>query len=62
MAFFDSKVSKFLLDDTGGTQRDLSAYLTDVRGLPGRRELNEVTALGDGGPRFIPAWKTSRSP
>ena len=54
MAFFDSKVAKFLLDDTGGTQRDLSAYLTDVRGLPGRRELNEVTALGDGGARFIP--------
>ena len=54
MAFFDSKVSKFLLDDTGGTQRDLSAYLTEVRGLPGQRALNEVTALGDSGARFIP--------
>ena len=54
MAFFDSKESKFLLDDTGGTQRDLSAYITDVRGLPGPRNLNEVTALGDSGAKFIP--------
>ena len=54
MAIFDSKESKFLLDDTGGTQRDLSAYITDVRGLPGPRTLNEVTALGDSGAKFIP--------
>ena len=54
MAFFDSKVSKFLIDDTGGTQRDLSPYITDVRGLPGLRNLNEVTALGDSGAKFIP--------
>ena len=44
MAFFNSKVSKFLIDDTGSVQRDLSAYVTEVRGLPGRRNLNE----GDG--------------
>ena len=43
MAFFDSKVSKFLIDDTGSVQRDLSAYITEVRGLPGSRNLNEVT-------------------
>ena len=54
MAFFDSKVSKFLIDDTGATQRDLSPYLADIRGLPGVRGLNEVTALGDDGARFIP--------
>ena len=54
MAFFDSKVSKLLIDDTGGTQRDLSPYITDVRGLPGLRNLNEVTALGDSGAKFIP--------
>ena len=53
MAFFDSKVSKLLINDTGGTQRDLSAYITDVRGLPGPRSLNEVTALGDSGARFV---------
>ena len=54
MSFFDSKVSKFLLDDTGSVQRDLSAYVTDVRGLPGPRALNETTALGDSGAKFIP--------
>ena len=54
MAFFDSKVSKFLLDDTGSTQRDLSAFITEVRGLPGARLLNEITALGDSGARFVP--------
>lgn len=54
MAFFDSKTSKFLINDTGAVQRDLSAYITEVRGLPGPRNLNEVTALGDSGARFIP--------
>ena len=53
MAFFDSKVSRFLIDDTGAVQRDLSAYITEVRGLPGLRNLNEVTALGDSGAKFI---------
>ena len=53
MAFFDSKVSKFRIDDTGSVLRDLSAYLTEVRGLPGARGLNEVTALGDSGAKYI---------
>jgi hypothetical protein len=42
------------MNDTGGVQRDLSQYIREVRGLPGRRALNEVTALGDSGVRFIP--------
>ncbi len=54
MAFFDSKASRFLIDDTGSVQRDLSAYIAEVRALPGPRNLNEVTALGDSGTRFIP--------
>ena len=53
MAFFDSKVSKFRIDDTGSVLRDLSSYLTEVRGLPGTRGLNEVTALGDSGAKYI---------
>ena len=53
MAFFDSKVSKFRIDDTGSVLRDLSAYITEVRGLPGPRDLNEVTALGDSGAKYI---------
>ena len=54
MTFFDSKVSKFSIDDPGSVPRDLSAYLTEIRGLPGSRLLNEVTALGDAGAKFIP--------
>ncbi len=54
MTFFDSKVSKFSIDDSADLPRDLSAYLTEIRGLPGPRSLNEVTALGDSGAKFIP--------
>ena len=54
MAFFDSRVSRFRIYDAGGTRRDLSPYLTSVSGLPGDRTLNEVTALGDAGARFVP--------
>ena len=54
MAFIDGRGSRFSIADTGGTMRDLSAYITEVRGLPGERGLNEVTALGDSGPRFGP--------
>ena len=54
MAFFDSRVSRFLLFDAGGTRRDLSPFITDVRGLPGDRALNDVTALADSGARFTP--------
>ena len=37
----------------GGVRRDLSAYLTEVGGLPGARGLTEVTALGDDGVSFV---------
>ena len=54
MTLFDSKVSKFSIDDPGTVPLDLSSYLTEIRGLPGPRLLNEVTALGDAGAKFIP--------
>ena len=54
MAFIDGRGSRFRIADTGGTMRDLSAYITEVRGLPGERALNDVTALGDAGARFKP--------
>ena len=42
-----------------GTQawlvKDITPYVVSVDGLPGPRELSEVTALGDGGRAFIPA-------
>ena len=54
MAFIDGRGSRFRIADEGGTMRDLSAYITEVRGLPGERTLNDVTALGDSGTRFKP--------
>ena len=59
MGFFDSKVSRFQIEDAGGGLRDLSAYIVSVRGLPGVRNLNEVTALGDGGAKFIAGLEDS---
>ena len=44
MAFIDGRGSRFSIADTGGVMRDLSAYITEVRGLPGERALNDVTA------------------
>ena len=52
MAFTDGRRSRFRIADSGGVMRDLSAYITEVSGLPGERTLNEVTALGDLGARF----------
>ena len=53
MAFFNSKSSRFSIEDTGGAERDLSAYLTEVAGLPGRRVLDDITSLADTGRRYM---------
>ena len=55
MAFFNSKTSTFELDDTGAVQRDISAFINSIEGLPGPRNLSEVTALPDTGSKWIPA-------
>ena len=60
MALFDSSSSRFLLDDTAGTQRDLSLYLTRVDGLPGRRLLRETTSMSDTGRTFLPDVEDGR--
>ena len=54
MAFFDSGSSRFLINDARGAERDLSAFVTHVSGLPGTRALTEVTALADSGRKFVP--------
>lgn len=59
MAFNDAKQQVFKIDDTGATIRALTAYIDEVRGIPGPRNLNEVTALGDGGAKFIPGLENS---
>ena len=53
MAFFDSRVATFAFAD-GTSERALAPYITELSGLPGPRNLNEVTALGDTGARWIP--------
>jgi len=55
MAKFNSKVSKFLIKDTGGTVRDLSAYLTEISGIPGERELIPWLTIGGSSREKIPS-------
>lgn len=50
MAFFDSSVSRALV-----AQYDLSSYLTELRGLPGARNLNPATTFGDVGVKHQPS-------
>lgn len=54
MAFAHGKDSAFKIDDSGGTLRTLSTYTDEVSGLPGERNLAEVTAFGDQGTKSIP--------
>lgn len=54
MAKFNSRVSKFLIDDSSGNMRDLSAFLTEISGLPGERELSDSTTIGDAGRERFP--------
>ena len=54
MAFVHGKDAVFKLDDSGGTLRTLTSYVDNVSGLPGGRDLAEVTAFGDGGTKSIP--------
>lgn len=55
MAFFDSQSSYFAFDQTvGGALVSMGAFISEISGLPGPRNLNDVTALGDAGAKFIP--------
>ena len=59
MALFNSRDSFFSINDTAGTSRDLSSFITEIDGLPGERELAEVTALGDSGRNWIPSLQNA---
>lgn len=54
MARAHGKNAVFSLDDSSGTLRTLTTSVDNVSGLPGARELSEVTAFGDGGVKNIP--------
>lgn len=55
MTFVHGKDAVFSLDDSGGTLRNIKIYLNGVSGLPGARQLSEVTAFGDSGTKSIPS-------
>jgi hypothetical protein len=54
MSFVHGKGAVFSIDDSGGTLRTVTVYLNAVNGLPGARQLSEVTAFGDAGTKSIP--------
>jgi len=53
MAFTHGKKAYFGLDNSGGTITNIRPYTDSVSGLPGARNLSEVTAFGDEGARWI---------
>ena len=58
--FVFSKDSNMYMDDSGGTLREITAYVTGVDGLPGEVELQDITVFGDGGHKFIPGLKNAQ--
>jgi hypothetical protein len=60
MSFVDSQNSVFKLDDSSGTLRTLTQYVNSVDGLPGARNLNEVTAFSDTGTKSIPSIQNGK--
>ena len=58
--FAFSKDSNMYMDDSGGTLREITAYVTGVDGLPGEQELSDITAFGDAGHKFIPGLKNAQ--
>jgi len=57
--FQHSKNSRFNIDDSAGTIRKVTAYVTGVEGLPGEQELSDISAFGDAGHKFIPGLKNA---
>lgn len=60
MSFIHGKNSYFQIDDSSGTLRVLSGFIDNVSGLPGGRELADVTALGAVGHGFIPGLQNPK--
>lgn len=58
--FGHSKNSAMYVDDSGGSLRAITSYVTGVEGLPGEQELSDITAFGDGGRKFIPGLQNAR--
>lgn len=58
MVFVHGKDSVFLVDDAGGTERNMSAFI-DQMSPNIQRALSEVTAMGDSGTKNIPGLQNA---
>lgn len=58
MAATHGKDTRFSVDDSGGTLRAIT-FVTEVQGLPGARDLAEITAMGDAGVKSIPGLQNA---
>ena len=55
MAFVHGKSAVFKIDNAGGgSLTDISTYVDSVEGLPGEREIADVTTLGQTGHKSVP--------
>lgn len=55
---FDSQGLYLSIVDSAGTTRDISPHITGVDGLPGTKELIDVTAVGDSGRSYIASLRS----
>ena len=54
-----SELSKFFITPQTGTLTDVTPYMTDITGLPGKRELSDVTTFGSVGKRWHPSLQNT---
>ena len=59
MAKIHSKDSYIAIDNTSGSPQVITPNVTSVDGLPGERELVEITALGDAARAYFPGLTNS---
>jgi hypothetical protein len=59
MAFFDSTKSTFTITDSTGAVVSTSVYMREINGLPGKRDLVDVTTFGSVGHRWWPSLENA---
>ena len=55
MVFYESMLSRFFIDTTGGVSSDISPYIVSISGLPGPRRLVSATTINDTGDKWHPS-------
>jgi hypothetical protein len=59
MAYFDSSVSSFFISVSTGTETEISDYINSIEGLPGKRDMSDVTTFGSIGHRWKPSLQNA---